>query len=143
MKGVVPLPSVAMGQFDHERMDVYGVALSFVSLADELIAHLPRGRSYVADQLQRAALSITNNIAEGAGEFAPDEKKRFYRIARRSATECAALLDVMKVRDLAASQPLSDGREHLLRVVSMLTRLVQPKFSGKDTRTGSGKGAGC
>ncbi len=34
------------------------------------------------------------NIAEGAGEYAVDEKARFYRMAKRSATECAGVLDV-------------------------------------------------
>jgi four helix bundle protein len=36
------------------------------------------------------------NIAEGAGEFSPSEKARFYRMARRSATECAAILHVCR-----------------------------------------------
>jgi len=33
------------------------------------------------------------NIAEGAGESSPNEKVRFYRMARRSAIECAGILD--------------------------------------------------
>ena len=30
--------------FDHERLDVYNVALDFLALADEVIQHLPRGQ---------------------------------------------------------------------------------------------------
>ena len=44
-----------MNTFDHERLDVYQVAIDFVALADEVVEHLPRGRRYLADQLQRAA----------------------------------------------------------------------------------------
>ena len=76
-----------MAQFDHERLDVYRVSIGFVALADNTIATLPRGRAYLADQLQRAALSIPLNIAEGAAEWNPKDKKRFYRMALRSATE--------------------------------------------------------
>lgn len=77
---------------DHEKLTVYQAAIEFVILADEMIEHLPPGRAYLKDQLQRAAVSIPLNIAEGAGEFAVNEKIRFYRIARRSATECAGVL---------------------------------------------------
>ncbi len=57
----------------------------FVVLADVIIEHLPRGRAYLSDQLQRAGLSIPLNIAEGAGEYSIDEKARFYRMAKRLA----------------------------------------------------------
>jgi len=43
---------------DHEKLTVYQIAIEFVILADEVIEHLPRGRAYLGDQLQRAALSI-------------------------------------------------------------------------------------
>ena len=51
---------------DHERLTVYQVAIEFVILADEVIEHLPRGRAYLSDQLQRAALSIPLNGQLGA-----------------------------------------------------------------------------
>ena len=75
-----------MDRFDHERLDVYQTAVEWVSLVQDVADALPRGRSNLADQLQRAASSITLNIAEGAGEFSGAEKARFYRIAKRSAS---------------------------------------------------------
>ena len=88
-------------QFDHERLDVYRQAIDFLALADQMIESLPRGNSALADQLQRAATSVVLNIAEGAGEFSANEKARFYRMAKRSATECAAALDILRVRKIA------------------------------------------
>ena len=85
-----------MNEFEHERLDVYKAAIEFLVLADVIAATLPRGRGYLADQLRRGASSISFNIAEGAGEFASDEKARFYRMARRSATESAAILDACR-----------------------------------------------
>ena len=128
-----------MSQFDHERLDVYQVAIDFVALANDVVEHLPRGRAHLADQLQRASLSVPLNIAEGAGEFSPRDKKRFYRMALRSATECSAILDVCRRLDLAQTAVLSSGRDLLLRIVSMLTRLVlREKESGTGTGTGTG-----
>ena len=73
--------------FDHDKLDVYAVAIEFVGVADTIVERLPRGRAYLADQLQRAAISVPLNIAEGAGEFSAGDKARFYRIAARSATD--------------------------------------------------------
>ena len=55
-----------MTQLDHEKLDVYEAAIDFVVLANDVAERLPRGRAYVADQLQRAATSIPLNVAEEA-----------------------------------------------------------------------------
>jgi four helix bundle protein len=110
---------------DHEKLTVYQVAIEFVILADEVIEHLPRGRGYLSDQLQRAALSIPLNIAEGAGEYAADEKARFYRMAKRSATECAGVLDVCQRLGLVEENRYMKGRELLIGIVSMLIKMAQ------------------
>jgi four helix bundle protein len=110
---------------DHEKLTVYQVAIEFVILADEVIEHLPRGRAYLSDQLQRAALSTPLNIAEGAGEYAVDEKARFYRMAKRSATECAGVLDVCQRLRLVEENRYIKGRELLIGLVSMLIKMAQ------------------
>ena len=111
--------------FDHEKLDVYRAAIAFVVLVDEIIANLPRGRAYLADQLQRAGSSIPLNIAEGAGEYSGNEKIRFYRMAKRSATECASILDICNQLQLVDEQLITGGRELLLRIVAMLIKLSQ------------------
>ena len=113
-----------MDHFDHETLDVYQRAVDFVVVADGIVENLPRGRAYLADQLHRAATSIPLNIAEGAGEFASNEKARFYRMAKRSATECAAILDVCRRIDLVEPTSHNEARGLLLRIVSMLTKLA-------------------
>jgi four helix bundle protein len=112
-------------QFDHERFEVYQRALDFVELAERIAKSLSSGRSHVVDQLRRAALSIPLNIAEGAGEYRPTEKNRFYRMAIRSATECAAILDVLQRLEPGCEAEAIQGRELLLRIVSMLIALCR------------------
>jgi len=114
-----------VSEFDHDRLDVYRTAIEFVVLANEIAEQLPRGRGYLADQLQRAATSIPLNIGEGAGEFSSGDKARFYRMARRSATECAAILDVCQKLRLVADSGFRAARELLVRIVSMLVRMVR------------------
>ena len=114
-----------MPQFDHEKLDVYRVAIEFVMLVDEIVEHFPRGRAYLVDQLQRAAASIPLNIAEGAGEYASNEKARFYRMAKRSATESAGILEIVIRLKLIEEGQYKKARELLLRIVSMLIKMTQ------------------
>jgi four helix bundle protein len=66
------------------------------------------------------------NIAEGAGEYSSNEKSRFYRMARRSATECAGILDICQRLKLIETSRHERGRQLLLRIVAVLTRMVKP-----------------
>lgn len=114
-----------MGSFDHEKLDVYQVSIDLVVLIDEIVEHLPRGRAYLADQFLRAGTSVVLNIAEGAGEYSSSEKIRFYRMARRSGTECAGILDICQRLHLVEKIRYEKGRELLLRIVAMLTRMTK------------------
>lgn len=112
---------------DHEKLIAYQIAIEFIVLADVVVEHLPRGRAYLSDQLQRAGLSIALNIAEGAGEYSVDEKARFYRMAKRSATECAGILDVCQSLQLLSEERYGKGRELLISIVSILVKMVQKR----------------
>ena len=114
-----------MPYFDHEKLDVYKASIEFVVLVDKIVENLPRGRAYLADQLQRASTSVSFNIAEGAGEYSRVEKIRFYRMAKRSATECASTLDVCKQLQLISESFYNDGRGLLIRLVSMLIKMCK------------------
>jgi four helix bundle protein len=103
-----------------ERLDCYRVALEFNVLAARLV---PRGRCDVRNQLTRAALSISANLAEGCGRRAPADKAHFYAIARGSAMECAAIVDVVRSLALAPIATCKELRWLLVRIVQMLTRL--------------------
>jgi four helix bundle protein len=127
-----------MNEFEHERLDVYKAAIELLVLADAVAAALPRGRGYLADQLRRAASSISFNIAEGARGFASDENDRFYRMARRSATESAALFDACRVLWLTTEPSAQAGRAILLRIVAMLKAMVKKSGSGAGSGSGSG-----
>ena len=121
---------------DHERLDVYLIALDFVVFANEVIERLPRGRSHLADQLTRASTSIVLNLAEGAGKLSKPDKRRYYLTARGSATESAALLDVCLRLRLVGDAEHRAGKERIVRVVAMLIKLA---MSLEDARAGTGE----
>jgi four helix bundle protein len=110
---------------DHHNLDVYRRALELLEACDEIARQLPRKRAHLRDQIDRAACSIVANIAEGAGEFSRKEKARFYRMARRSATEIGAWLDIVTLRREAEENALNRAHGDQERVVSMLVKLIQ------------------
>ena len=111
--------------FDHERLDVYQVALDFIVIADDTISQLPRGRSHLADQLHRAATSIVLNVAEGAGKFSKPDKRRYYLSAVGSATESAAIFDVLLRLHAVSEERHREGKALLERIASMLIKLAK------------------
>ncbi len=111
--------------FDHEKLDVYKAAIELIVLIDDIIERIPKGRAYLIDQLQRAGTSVPLNIAEGAGEYSINEKSRFYRMAKRSATECASIFDVCQQLRLIEEVFYTKARELLLRIVAMLTKMAR------------------
>lgn len=114
-----------MKRFDHEKLDVFSLALDFVVMAERIASETQRGNGELRDQLRRAALSVVLNIAEGAGEYSSKEKARFYRVAKRSAHECAALVEVYRRLSLVDGDLGLEARSGLFRIVSMLVRLVR------------------
>ena len=83
-----------------------------------------RGYAELRDQLDRASISIVLNIAEGCGRRSPADKACFYSMARGSATECDAILDLLGARGLIDDRLRSRARALLVRIVQMLSRLV-------------------
>ena len=63
------------------------------------------------------------NTAEGAGRVGAADKARVYAMARGSAMECAAVLDVLRITRLAPVALCMRGRALLVRIVQMHTRL--------------------
>ena len=112
-----------------QRLDVYRCAVKFLGLAAMIASRVPRGHGDLVDQLRRASLSISLNIAEGTGRHGRDAM-RFYSIARGSALECAAILDAVDSLALISDADYEQERALLERIVAMLTKMVGNARSG-------------
>ena len=110
---------------DHENLDAYRVAIEFLALSVHLLEKIPKERRELRLQLERAAMSIPLNIAEGAGKPSPADRARYHGIARGSAMECAALLDVSRIMGVVQSKDVEQGKRLLSRLVAMLTKMCR------------------
>lgn len=115
------LPSMKT-HFDHEKLDVYQHAIDFASWVNELLKGVPKTLA-VHNQLDRASTSVPLNIAEGNGRYTAADRCRYFDIARGSALECAACLDVLVAKKYIESA--DSGKAILVRIVSMLVGLIR------------------
>ena len=120
----------AMKQFDHEKLNVYQSAIKFTAWSSDLLTDIPKSLA-VHGQLDRASTSIPLNIAEGNGKYTSSDRCRFFDIARGSALECAACLDVLVAKKVIEEGVGHEGKSVLVEIVAMLVGLIK---ANSDTR---------
>ena len=98
----------------HETLDGYRLAVQVARWVRA--ARFPVGDADLRDQARRAAQSVVLNIAEGCHSLGGNRGKHF-RVARGSAAEVCAVLDLV---DLPGREAQQDATR---RVVAMLSRL--------------------
>ena len=103
-----------------DRLDCYRLAVEFCALANDI---RPASRD-LRDQLERASASVVLNLAEGVGRATRADQARLFMIARGSAFECVAALDVLRARRALREETYDTGRAMLVRIVRMLSRLA-------------------
>jgi len=111
--------------FDFEKLQVYQLALEFLDFIFEICKHIPQDLQYcLADNLKRAAISISNNIAEGSGKKSSKEKARYYGTALDSARECINMFIILNRRKAINGQDYNKAISYGKRLTSMLFRLI-------------------
>ena len=104
-------------EYDFEKLDVYQLALELYGKFLRILKRFPREVQYsIGNQLLRAALSISNNIAEGFERGSTAELLAFLYISRGSCGETRSMLLFTERFDQAA---------HLKSQISQLKSLAE------------------
>ena len=82
-------------QLAHTNLEVFPLAQKLVTQIYLVTIKFPKSESFnMTSQMQRSALSVLLNIAEGSARKSANERCRFYEISRASLVELDAALDV-------------------------------------------------
>ena len=108
-----------------EKLNVYKKAVNFAYETSEITKKFPRGNFYLADQLNRAALSISANIAEGNGRWHKKDRKQFFYIARGSLHECVPILEICLKKRLIIDKKHQELKQELVEISKMLSGLIK------------------
>jgi four helix bundle protein len=110
---------------DYERLDVYQTALDFAAAAFEIRRPYPGAIQSYRTSCGEPRFSIPLNIAEGAGRPQAKDRAHFHAIARGSAMECGAILDLLLRLELASPSQIEPAKVLLVRAVAMLSRMCR------------------
>ena len=116
--------------FMFENLQVYQKAVDLADQVSQLTGDFPRGYYYLVDQLNRAALSVATNLAEGNGRFTKADRRNFFVIARGSTQECVPLLEIARRRQFIADAQHGELRTELEVIAKMISGLI----NGLDNR---------
>ena len=84
-----------MNRYSYKNLNVYQDAKAFVVAVYKLLDSFPDTEKFaLCNQIRRAAISVTSNIAEGVSRTSNKEKIHFLEIAYASLMEVDSQLDV-------------------------------------------------
>lgn len=121
-----------------EDLEVYQAAREFRKAMYRVAGRLPEEEKFaLANQVRRAAVSLTNNIAEGHGRFHFPDQIKFVLQARGSLEE---LLDDLNVCDderyltLSEIEPLKQEGWRVHKLVNGYIRFLRSRIASESPR---------
>lgn len=111
-----------MEDFRFEQLDIWNEANQVSDLLFDYADQSDEKRLYkFAEQLRSAAMSISNNIAEGSGSFSDKEFANYLNISRRSIFECASILQIYQRRKIITAEQREKVYPDLIRLSKKIT----------------------
>lgn len=115
-----------MLKLNHKNLDVWQLALKFVSLIYEVTSNYPKDELFgLTNQTRRASISISANIAEGSSRKSLVERKRFYEIARSSLVEVDNHLEIAITLNYLDDKTVKIIDEKLNELFAKLSKFIE------------------
>ncbi|MEN8041109.1 MAG: four helix bundle protein [Actinomycetota bacterium] len=122
---------------DYRKLRIHGLAVTVAQNTYELTRGLPRSERWgLQHQMNRSAVSIMSNIAEGSGRGDQGDFARFLRIARGSARELEAQVELCTHLGFVAwtdTELLRDRLDHVQRSLTSLEQSIQSSLRQRPT----------
>jgi len=111
--------------FPFERLDVWQLSLELADSILQLVGKIPQNQHIrLVSQMEAAATSPAQNIAEGKGRQYKKEFIQFLFIARGSVFEIVTLSEIFKRRNLFPESSASDIRKRCEEIDRKLNGLI-------------------
>lgn len=110
----------------HEKLRVYQRSLDHAAWMHSTLQGIGR-HAAVLDHWDRAAESIVENIANGNSRRSRADRNRYFDVAIGSGLECAACLDICRVRNMLDHDHVIEGKGMLRPIVSMTIGLREAR----------------
>ena len=113
-----------MLDLSHKKLDIWNFSLDLILKIYSLTSQFPKEELFgLTNQLRRASVSVTSNIAEGLSRTSKLEKIRFLEIARSSLVEIDTQLEIILRLNLCEKKELIEIEKLLNSLFAMITSL--------------------
>ena len=117
--------SYGRSAFGFEDLNVYKAAQQFRRRMYQVAKLLPADERFaLAQQMRRAAISLTNNLAEGYGRYTWQDRTHFCRQARGSLMELVDDIDICREEGYIAEAEAKLGREQAAQVLQLMNGYI-------------------
>ena len=118
--------------FSYESLEIWQLAINYAKTIYKTTNKFPKTEQYgLASQLQRAAVSISANIAEGSGASTTNDKLHYLDIAVKSALETTSEIQIsfeLSYLNEPTRNHLYEEAEKIIRKIRSYKKFLQ---SGK------------
>ena len=110
----------------HRKLEVWQRSMTLVKMTYELTREFPKEEIYgLSSQMQRSAVSIPSNIAEGAARKSKAEFLQFLSIAQGSLSELDTQLEIAHMLGYITEKKRKETFDELTDVFKMLSGLIR------------------
>jgi len=112
--------------FNFQNLKVWQKSVELITKLDFVLDNLPKKEQFsLGEQMRKAGLSISCNIAEGSGRNSKKEARYFYNVAKGSVYETVSLLEVIKNKgylSVADHERIYQSCEEIAKMLSGLMK---------------------
>ena len=113
-----------MNDFYYRKLNVYHKSMQLVANVYQLSKTFPESEKFgLSNQIQRAAVSVPSNIAEGMGRFSNKERIHFLEMANGSLMEVMCQLEVALILKYISQQQFDEQELFISETTKMLVGL--------------------
>jgi four helix bundle protein len=127
-----------MEVFGYRKLIAYQKAKDVVKRTYKLLKQFPEEERYaMCDQLRRASVSVTSNIAEGVNRYSVKDKSHFIEMAYGSLMEVSSQFEIAEeLGFISCDDRLSMDQliEEVARLLSGLQKTYKPSTDSTDSK---------
>lgn len=118
--------------YTFEKLEVWQLSRSFVKGVYELTKSFPKDEQYgLSNQIRRAAVSISANIAEGSSRLTTKDRAHFTMIAFSSAIEVVNQIIIAHDLDYISEPEMIDFKDKLAKLTNKLNAYHKAQLKQK------------
>lgn len=111
-------------KYSYKNLDAYKEAKTLVLQVYSLLKKFPKEEQYaLCDQLRRAVISVSSNIAEGSGRTSAKDQAHFFEMAFGSLMEVNCQIDIAHDLGYISKDDVENIEMHVKSISALLSGL--------------------